>query len=106
MRVKSVLTVGFLAAIAAITGVTASESVAADVQRKVHRVDVIDQPPADAQKDSATITQSKSMRADVIDNIGAGGPSYVYSKSGQRVDVIDRIPAGGPTYAYTKPMSH
>ena len=113
MSAQSVFKMGFLSMIAATGLFVASIGFAADTdsqlkptERKVMRVDVIDQLPPDAQKDSATITQGQSVRVDVIDNIGSEGPAYVYSKSGVRVDVIDSIGSEGPAYAYTKPTSH
>ncbi|TKS60761.1 MAG: hypothetical protein EWM72_01066 [Nitrospira sp.] len=98
MRVKSMLTVGFLSMMAATAVVNASDSFAA-----AQRVDVINRlDETVAQLDSATI---KSMRVDVIDRIGSGGALYAYPKS-MRVDVIDSIQDRGSQYAYTKPMSH
>jgi hypothetical protein len=80
MRVKSMLTVGFLSIMAATGVVNASDDVAAGV----HRVDVIESP-------QETITQEDSVKA---------------GSQQRRVDVIERIESGGPVYPYTKPMSH
>ena len=101
MRVKSMLTVGFLSMMAATAVVNASDSFAA-----AQRVDVIDRlDETVAQLDSATMTEGKSMRVDVIDRISSGGALYAYPKS-MRVDVIDSIQDRGSQYAYTQPMSH
>ncbi len=82
MRVKSMLTVGFLSMMAATALVNASDSFAHDVQR----VDVIGTiHETVAQLDS----QLKSTESDF-----------------QRVDVSDSIVSEGPVYAYTKSMSH
>jgi len=101
MRVKSLMTVGFLSVLAATAGVNASVSVAADV----HRVDVIDDlHQTVAQKDSVK-AGSGPMRVDVIDSIPSEGPVYAYTKS-TRVDVIDSIGSEGPGQPYAKAMSH
>lgn len=90
MRVKSMLTVGFLSLVAATGAVNVSESFAADAQR----VDVIDRLPAEGvQPDSTKTAGDKVMRVDVIDSIGSQGPVYPSTSGSMRVDVIDSIRA-------------
>jgi hypothetical protein len=79
MRVKSMLAVGFLSMVAVTAVVNVSKSVAADSQR----VDVIETL-------QETVAQSDSMKA---------------GSDRTRVDVIEDIGAGGPTYPYSMPMS-
>jgi len=79
MRGNSVLTIGFLAMMAATLGLTASASLAAHPGR----VDVIGTVKNEtvAQVDSTKITEGHSRRVDVIDSIESKGPAYPYSKS-------------------------
>jgi hypothetical protein len=76
MRVKSILTVGFLSVMAATAVVNASDSFAADTRR----VDVIETlNETVAQLDSKKAV-GESMRVDVIGDIGSEGPVYPYTK--------------------------
>ncbi len=79
MRGNSVLTIGFLAMMAATVGLNASTSLAAHPDR----VDVIGTVKNEtvAQVDSTHITARQSRRVDVIDSIGSKGPAYPYSRS-------------------------
>ena len=87
MRVKSMLTVGFLSLMTGMAAVSASESFAA-----AQRVDVIDDLPKEGvQWDSLKHTSDQSMRVDVIESIGDQGPVYPSTSGAMRVDVIDSI---------------
>ena len=79
MRMKGILTAGFLSVLAATAAMNGSDSFAADA----HRVDVIDAV-------HETVAQADSVKP--------GGERM-------RVDVIDRIESDGPVYSYAKPMS-
>ena len=77
MRMKSVLTIGFLSMLAATGVVITSDSLAAHPDR----VDIIGTLHEKVtQRDSGKATERLSMRVDVIDSIGNGGPSYPYIK--------------------------
>ena len=76
MRMKSMLTVGFLSVMAATAVVNASDSFAADVRR----VDVIGTPNETVAQLDSREAGGKSMRVDVIGSIGSEGPVYPYSK--------------------------
>ena len=75
MRVKSLLTIGFLSMLATTGVMITTDSFAAHPGR----VDVIGNlHDKTTQQDSAKTTESPSMRVDVIDTITHGGPSYPY----------------------------
>ena len=77
MRMKSVLTIGFVSMLAATGVVITSDSLAAYPDR----VDIIGTLYEKVtQRDSGKATERLSMRVDVIDSIGNGGPSYPYIK--------------------------
>jgi len=90
MRKNSMLTVGFLATIAATIALGASDSFANGPQR----VDVIDKLPAAAQWDSVTTAGENAKRVDVIDTLESRGPVYPSTSGAMRVDVIDRTRLG------------
>ena len=109
MRVKSMLTVGFLSMMAATAVANASDSFPAPF----HRVDVIDTPnETEAQLDSAKAGDKQIAALDQEGVIDAPNETVAQFESrkaggeGMRVDVIDSIPSGGPAYPYTKPTSH
>lgn len=75
MRMKSILTIGFLSMLATVGVMITTDSFAAHPGR----VDVIgDLHDKTTQHDSAKTTESQSMRVDVVDKIPYGGPSYPY----------------------------
>jgi hypothetical protein len=80
MRVKSMLTIGFMAIMATTGVVNTSDSFALDA----HRVDVIE----DVHE---TVAQPDSVK-----------PGVEWT----RVDVIQSIGSEGPAYPYSRPMSH
>jgi len=80
MRVKSMLTMGFMSMMIATGVMNVSDSFASDA----YRVDVIDAL-------HATVAQEDSVKAGV---------------EWTRVDVIERIGSQGTAYPYTQPMSH
>lgn len=77
MRMKSVLTIGFLSMLAATGVVITSDSLAAHPDR----VDITGTLHAKmTQQDSGKASERLSIRVDVIDSIGNRGPSYPYIK--------------------------
>ena len=77
MRMKSILTIGFLSMLATTGVMITTDSFAAHPGR----VDVIGNLHGKTtQQDSAKTTESPSMRVDVVDTIAHGGPSYPYIK--------------------------
>jgi hypothetical protein len=77
MRMKSILTIGFLSMLATTGFVITTDSFAAHPGR----VDVIGNlHEKTTQHDSARITEGPSMRVYVVDSIAHGGPSYPYKK--------------------------
>jgi len=87
MRRNNVLTIGFLAAMAATVAFGASDSFAQGLQR----VDVIDNLPAKAQMDSVKTHTEGVKRVDVIDTLEARGPVSPPTAATMRVDVIGNI---------------
>jgi hypothetical protein len=77
MRMKSILTIGFLSMLATTGVMITTDSFAAHPGR----VDVIGSlHDKTTQDDSAKTAESRSMRVDVVDKILHGGPSYPYIK--------------------------
>lgn len=76
MRVKSILTAGFLSMVAATAAANVADSFAADA----HRVDVIETPNETVAQVDSNKTGGEGMRVDVVGSIGAEGPVYLYSK--------------------------
>jgi len=76
MRVKSIVTVGFLSLVATAAVVNVSDSFAASS----HRVDVIETPNETVAQLDSNKDGGERMRVDVIGSIGSEGPVYPYSK--------------------------
>jgi hypothetical protein len=77
MRMKTILTIGFLSMLATTGVMITTDSFAAHPGR----VDVIGNlDDKTTQRDSAKPPESPSMRVDVVDTITHGGPSYTYIK--------------------------
>jgi len=77
MRVKSMLTVGFLSLMAASAVVNVYDSFAADAWR----VDVIGTLNERVAQLDSTTAEAKGTRVDVISNVASAGPAYPYTKS-------------------------
>jgi len=77
MKMKSILTMGFLSILTTTGFAITTDSFAAHPGR----VDVIGtMHDKRTQHDSAKTTEKTSMRVDVVDSIAHGGPLYPYMK--------------------------
>ncbi len=120
MRVKSIVTVGFLSMVVATGVASASE----DVASEAHRVNVIERIGAGGsayfsnQPDNAGMCPVTGMN--VTERIGHGGSTYSFSRSKsvqagdchtmgeaeKRAHVVARIGAGGSTYFSSRMMNN
>lgn len=112
MRVKRMVTVGFLAMVAVTGVVNVPRSVAADVSpgESMARIG----HGGSTYQSKANETGDCQMKADNIERIGHGGSTYTSRKvdgigacriaeeGGRKVDVIERIGAGGSTYSFSQ----
>ncbi|MBX3329731.1 MAG: hypothetical protein KF722_04965 [Nitrospira sp.] len=105
MKKKCILTVGFLAVMAA-TGAANAPNSSADTRR----VDVIENTKGMVTQLDSTVphnTYADARLVDVSENT-EGMVMQLETVEGQkgRVDVIDSIRPGGARYPYTNPISH
>lgn len=112
MRVRSMVTVGFLAMVAVTGVVNVPESFAGDVNRGESMVRI--GHGGSTYQSKANEAGDCQMKADNIERIGHGGSTYASSQvdgtgvcsvageGARKVDVIERIGAGGSTYSFSQ----
>jgi len=117
MKVKSMVTVGFLAMVAATSVVPASSSFAAETGVERHGVGgsiySTSRPMSDGAVICAKGEERQPMEVVGIERIGHGGSIYQSKaiqasdcQQGRRVDVVQRIGQGGSTYFSSQTLSN